>query len=277
MQKYFQSYNNNQTATDSNSLTSFDSDGFTLGSNGAINNNNNITAAWCWKEGATPGFDVVSYNGVSGNQNISHSLGVKPAVMLVKSTNLEQDWVMWHQTQGSGYYFQFNSENVRDTSGTIWGSPSDTGVQPTSTVFTVGDSPKTGQNGDSYLAYLWAEVDGFSRFHDYVGNGNSDGPFVYCGFRPSLVIVHKSVGSTDHWFWWDSTRDPYNKTYRYLRSNNQTSENTDNTNAHIDILSNGFKIRTSGTNINQNGGKHLFLAWAENPFGGQDISPASAR
>ena len=147
----------------------------------------------------------------------------------------------------------------------------------TSSQFRVGTDADSNASGSTYVMYLWAEIEGFSRMGQYIGNASADGPFAYCGFRPAFVLLKPYSGTTDYWFVYDKERDPYNLSYHYHNINRSAAQNTDDTNASINILSNGFKLRHSGSNTNGNGNSYLFVAFASNPFGGDNVSPATAR
>jgi len=253
-------------------ISSFDSSGFTLNANTSGNNLNDTFAAWCWKEGATPGFDIVTYTGdgtTSSSRLIDHNLGVTPDLIITKkrsSGTTDYGWSTWHKDLGGNYGMWLNLTNSRNAS--MWAGYTNF----SSTKFTPPDLNYGNENTQTYVNYLWAEVPGFSRIGSYPGNGNADGPFVYCGFRPKYVMVKRSDASGYDWEIFDSARATYNVIGPRLWANLDTNENS---NDRIDFLSNGFKLRNSGGQVN--GGTIVFAAFAEHPFGGSGVSPATAR
>ena len=144
---------------------------------------------------------------------------------------------------------------------------------PNSNVFTVGPIDGTNKNGAPFIAYCWKSIEGYSKFGSYTANGSTDGPFVYLGFKPQLVITKTISGVNDSWTIWDSTRGPTNPNKFTLVADSQARDVL--TGNDIDFLSNGFKLRN--TIGNQSGGQYVYLAWAENPFGGENVPPATAR
>ena len=149
---------------------------------------------------------------------------------------------------------------------------------PTSTLIYTGTAGSHNVLNGTYVDYVFAEVEGYSKFGSYTGNGSTtgDGPFVHLGFKPALVIWKRTSGSVYHWVMRDSTRDIDNPTQQTLYPSTPTSEQT-LTAQDVDFLSNGFKIKTNWDYINQSGEPYIFMAWAENPFGGSGVSPATAR
>jgi hypothetical protein len=259
----------NTTAVESPStgaLTSLNTNGFTLGNSGDLvryNSSGNSYVAWQWKKGATPGFDIVTYSGpVSpGVQNISHNLGVAPSLIIVKARDLaSRNWSVYHKSLGPTYVTWLNLTSGSSNSARTgyWNDTS-----PTSSVFTVGTDNDVNANGYNYVAYLWAEVAGFSKFGTYAGNGNADGPFVYCGFRPRFIITKNSTTTSD-WVLKDTARSLYNNMSEALYPNLINAENTGTTD--IDTFSNGFKIRNTGGGMNSSGSTYIYMAFARNPF-----------
>jgi hypothetical protein len=239
---------------------SFDANGFSVGSSSEVNGNTTTYVGWQWKEGATQGFDIVTYTGDgTSNRQISHSLGVTPAMIIVKVRSTTNNWRVWHQRlTGSTYYLGLNQTAAEATSSTVFNGQS-------STTFTVGNDPSVNVNAGTFVAYLFSEVAGFSRFGSYTGNGSADGPFVFCGFRPRFVLFKRTDSSTNgNWMLLDSVRDTYNVEEKVLFAN---LSNAEATGGQADFLSNGFKIRTgAGSNVNESGGTYIFAAFAENPL-----------
>ena len=281
----------NAEASQANSITSFDSDGFTLGSDGSHNGSGVTYVGWSWLAGngtssntngsitstvsANPsaGFSIVTYTAENAVRTIGHGLGVAPKLIIVKNRDATQNWAVYHGSLGAtkGLYLDLSAK--QETNSGYWNN-----TEPTSTVFTVGTNTRTGGTTNNYVAYCFAEVEGYSKFGLYRGNGSTDGFVCYTGFKPAWVMVKTYAGgSEDSWYIWDNKSDPYNYAYHYLRADAASAQNTDTTNARIDMLANGFKIRQSSANINESGSDYVFIAFAENPFGGSGVTPATAR
>lgn len=263
----------NSTAAEDNpgGFASFDVNGFSLAAdaNGAVNANGASFVAWCWKKGATPGFDIVSYTGSGANRTINHALGVAPKLMIIKcrSSNPD-DWIAYHSGLNSTTQFLRFSTSAAAASdgGTLWNS-----TAPTSSVFSLGSGSAVNMNAQTFIAYLFAEVPGFSKFGFYQGTGSSDGQFVNCGFRPALVIF-KRTDSSYGWCMFDTAREPNNPKILDIEAEVVNAENISSSD-DIDFVSNGFKIRNVKSGYNVSGGTYVFAAFAEMPV----QSPANAR
>jgi hypothetical protein len=243
-----------------NILTSFNSTGFTLSADGGgAGNGNGLTyVGWQWKKGATPGFDIVTYTGTGSARTISHSLGAVPALMLVKQRSSGADWIVYHKNLTSAsYYLALDLQISQASDTTVWNN-----TAPTSSVFSLGTNTAVNKNGQTYIAYIWAEVPGFSKFGTYTGNGDADGPLVNCGFRPKFLIT-KNISSTSDWGLKDSARSPYNVMSESLYPNLSNAENGGTVNT--DFYSYGFKPKNSGTGMNSSA-TFVYMAFAENPF-----------
>ena len=187
-------------------LKSFDSDGFTLGTDNAVNGNTDSMVAWCWKESATAGFDIVSYTGNSSVRTISHNCGAIPKMMIVKKRSDADNWSVYHQATGAGNFTILNTTAASAGSSTMWNN-----TTPTSSVFSLGNKGEVNANTQTFIAYLFADVQGYSKFGSYVGNGNADGPFIYTGFKPAFVMAKRSnSASSGNWNIRDSKRSPGN-------------------------------------------------------------------
>ena len=249
----------NSTAAElnaTNTLTSFNSNGFSLGSSTEINTNAATFVGWQWKESPSAGFDIVTYTGTGANRTVAHSLGVAPSMMIVKIRNSASDWVVYHADVGNTKYLQLSTTAAAATASTVWNN-----TTPTSTVFSLGSSVGVNQSTSTYVAYLFSEVAGFSKFGSYTGNGSADGPFVFCGFRPKFVLI-KSSSAAGTWTLWDSSRSTANSTNLTLAPNSSAAEVSA---INIDFLSNGFKVRHVG-DINASSVTSIYAAFAENPF-----------
>ena len=247
------------------SLTAFNSDGFSLNIDDAsygayVNQSGQTQVAWCWDESATPGFDIVTYTGTSAAQNISHSLGVAPSMIITKARNSAGgNFGVYHKSVGNTGALFLNVTNAVGTNILYWNNTS-----PTSSVFSVGaNNTDTNWNTFNMIAYLWSEVAGFSKFGSYTGNGSTDGPFVFCGFRPRWVLAKRSDASAYNWFIIDAARSPENVSDEWLLPNGSNAEQAQ---VVADMVSNGFKIRSSLSEFNINGGTYIFAAFAESPF-----------
>ena len=259
--------------TVSEGLSSFDTDGFTVGSDASYNASSSPNVAWSWKKGATPGFDIVQYNGDNtANRNISHGLGVVPAFAINKRLDATGEWTFWSQVlTGDDYFVKYAT--AQSNTNSPWGTGNFSSTQFMVTNNGTNNANASGTN--NYVQYLWAEVDGFNKFGTYVGNGSTNGTFIYTGFRPALVIT-KRYNSTQLMRMFDNKREGYNATTGtdfFITSTTAVEEPSE----PFDLLANGFKARTSTASFNASGGTYMFAAWAENPFGGSGVSQARAR
>ena len=264
------STNAENTNTANNWFRAFTSDGFTVAATTSggtptseWNNNGSGYVAWCWDESATPGFDIVTYTGdgtTSANRLIDHSLGVQPDFVITKkrSGGTDYGWSCWHKDLGGNYGIFLNSTNARNPG--MWAGYSNF----SSTKFTPPDLLYGNENGATYVNYLWSEVAGFSKFGSYTGNGSSDGPFVFCGFRPRWVMVKCSNEGALNWLIFDALRPGFNVVSQTLLANDSTSEVSGIT--AVDFTSNGFKLRDDNINRNKSGNTYIFAAFAESPF-----------
>ena len=245
--------------TSSTGLTAFGSNGFTIGTSTLVNTSGTQYVAWAWDEAPISGFDIVSYQGDgSAGRNISHNLGVVPKFIIVKNrVTAGFDFVVYHASMNAtpqNGYMALNGTLGYSVNSTIWNN-----TAPTSSVFTVGTNTALNKTGENHIAYLWAEVEGFSKIGSYVGNSSADGIFVWCGFRPRYILFKNPSGGT-YWQIYDAARNTYNVVNSDLYAGNAASEQAD---ASLDILSNGFKAR-SITYIND--ATINFVAFAESPF-----------
>ena len=284
--KTINSNTNNAEATQTDSLTAFGSDGFTLGSNGDINYNNSTYVGWNWKAGGTAssntdgsitssvsanttsGFSVVTFTGTGSNATIGHGLGVKPDAVFFKRLDTTGGWASYHSVLGATKYMRLDTNSGEQTA-----SDEFQNTEPTSSVISIGTDGAV--NGTSMVAYCFADVKGFSKFNSYVGNGSTDGPFIFTGFKPAFVLIKKSNASGTDWQLTDNKRDLHNVCTHRLLPNDSIAEQTDS--LDLDILSNGFKIRKSSTTSNASGATYIYLAFAENPLVGTNNVPATAR
>jgi hypothetical protein len=222
----------------------------------------------------TSGFSIVSYTGTGSNATIGHGLGATSQVVLIKELNGTNNWLMSHQPLSAslGDYTRFitlNSTSAVSGPGNVVFQ----GSAFTSSVFNVGTSAGSNGSGQNYIAYCFADVQGYSKFGIYTGNGNADGTFVYTGFKPAFVII-KRTDTTAFWRLYDNKRNTFNIVDKRIAPNDSGAETTAD---DLDFLSNGFKQRgTSGAN-NASGGSYIYMAFAENPFVTSTSIPCTAR
>lgn len=241
-------------------VTGFTSNGLTIGTDTTINQLNQFLTVWQWKDSAVSGFDVLSYLGDGANRTIAHNLGVTPSLILIKSYSQNVNWFVWHKhLTNNTYYTTFNGSVDQTVDTTVWNS-----TGPTSSVFSLGTNTSVNNIGNNYYAYLFADVQGYSITGLYPGNSSTDGAYVFCGFRPRLIMIKRLSGAF-RWIFIDSKRNPNNSTY----SGNYHFEpgnisNTVSNQGFVDILSNGFKVRANSPLVNQ--GVCFFMAFAEYPL-----------
>jgi hypothetical protein len=268
-------------ATYSNTVTSLDSDGFTLGA-GDPNNSSATYVAWCWRaNGGTTasntdgsitstvqantkaGFSICTYTGNATNgATFGHGLSAKPSFVIIKNRDASQKWAVWHQSAGmTDYKLLFLSESsALTTEGTQRWDVS----AISSSVFGLGSHPEINGSSANYVAYLWHDVEGYSKFGSFEGNSNTDGPFIYTGFRPRLVFC-KAIDAAENWQVRDTARSTFNADSQVrIYWNSTAAEGAASTASPIDFLSTGFKVRGSNSEINSN--TIVYGAWADVPF-----------
>ena len=275
-------------------LTTFGSDGFTVGNHEGVNSNTDSFVAWCWKAGGsgssntdgsintiktsantTSGFSINTFTGTQNVGTVGHGLGSAPGVMIVKNTADSSDaWYVYHQGLASDPetdYIILNTTAAKVDYNTPWND-----TAPTSSVFTVGADGGNNENTSTMLAFCFAEKQGFSKFGSYTGNGSSSansGPFVYLGFKPSLVIV-KNTSGTEGWQIWDNKRSSFNGQGSNISPN---SANAESTGVRVHFFSNGFQLVSSGADQNTDGNVFIYMAFAEAPFVNSNGVPCNAR
>ena len=250
-------------------LSSFDSDGFTLGDDSNnVNGSGQSYALWAWKESATAGFDIVTYTGTGSAKTENHSLSAKPEFFVVKSRTFGEQWECYHKSLGATKCMQWDDDSAEAD---IAGRFNDT--EPTTSVFTVGDADAVNKNTYTYVTYLWRSVQGVSKIGKYKGTGNANGTFIYTGFRPAWVFIKKTSGS-DNWILVDNKRDGYNGSVEPIYINLANAEATAEP---MDLLSNGFKMLRTDGGENASGATYIYMAFAEQPFVNSNGAPANAR
>ena len=275
--------------TRTNALTSFNTDGFSLGANGNENTSSNGYVAWQWKANGgttssnsdgsitstvqantTAGFSIVTYTGnATAGATIGHGLGVIPNWIIVKDRDAAKNWVNYHQSLGNDRSITLNTTDAQSASTDHWNNNT-----PTSSVFYLGDYSHVNAT-DNFVAYCFAEKQGYSKFGSYTGNGSEDGPFVYTGFKPAWIMF-KNTGAAEEWVLYDTKRDSTNPNTKTIRVDSNIAE-AEATTLDIDFLSNGFKNRSNQAQLNSDGVSYIYMAFAEHPFVGSDGVPTTAR
>jgi hypothetical protein len=282
--KYLESNEPAAEGTDASTLTAFNSDGFSVGSSGAMNQSSQTYVGWNWKaNGAgsfntagsitstvsanpTSGFSIVTYTGTGANATVGHGLGVAPSMLIIKrrsSSASDSSWIVGHVgiTMGSGRLILNGTDaNTAGGASVLWNS-----TAASSTVFSIGNYTAVNDSGATFVAYCFAPIAGYSAFGSYTGNGSADGPFVFTGFRPAFVMVKRSSSSGTNWQILDTKRSTYNVMADYLYASAANAEGYD-TGVGIDSLSNGFKIRGTDANTNTSTATYIYMAFAESPF-----------
>ena len=270
-------------------LKSFTSDGFTLGTGGGVNNNSDTYVAWNWKAGTgqgssntdgsinttytsvntTAGFSISKYTGNSTTgATVGHGLGATPKMIIIKSLGVE-NWEVYHASLGNTQGIYLNETNAAFTTSARWNNTS-----PTNSVWTMGNTSAVNASGVNYIAYCFAEKQGYSKFGSYTGNGNANGPFIFTGFKPAWIIVKKTSGSGS---WWmrDNKIAPFNVASQVLIANSTGAETSGV--GQMDFLSNGFKLRDTTDASNSSGGSYIYMAFAEEPLVASNFNVATAR
>ncbi len=247
------------------------SDGFTVGSNDVVNTNTETYVAFCWKETATAGFDIVTATGNATAKTISHSLSAVPHVIIAKEkTGSANDWVVYHHKNTSAPETDklILNENNATSDDSCWNDTS-----PTSSVFSVSSATVVNRDSSTYVYYLWSEKQGYSKFGHFVSNGQVDGNFVWTGFRPALVIIKRNAARD--WVMHNNKGDGYNGSNENLHPNLNNAEGSGEN--FIDLLSNGFKIRSDDGTVASGGDDMMYMAFAEAPFVNSKGVPCNAR
>jgi hypothetical protein len=283
---------NDDESTLAQSLKSFNTDGFTLGTLGEVNTSSENYASWNWKAGGgqgssntdgsinttytsvntTAGFSISTYtgNGTAG-ATVGHGLGVVPSMIIVKIRSGDHNnWGVYHKSIGATKAMYLDQNSAETTDGWM------NNTAPTNQVFSLSGGNYGNVNTYSYVAYCFAEKTGYSKFGTYTGNGNADGTFVYTGFKPAWIMI-KRTDSTANWRMIDNKRNSYNILPRTLTASQNAAEYTGTDDfGNTDILSNGFKIRTSYAEANNSGGSYIYMAFGQSIVGSNNV-PCTAR
>ena len=263
----------------SNGVSAFSSDGYSLGDFSAGNYSSRNYAAWHWRAGGgagssntdgsinttstsvstTGGFSISKYTGTGSNATVGHGLGVAPKMILFKRLDNNDDWTIYHNEGfGATKKIDLNNTGAASAVANVFNN-----TDPTASVMSVGTNGRTNASGGTYLALAFAEIRGYSRFGTYTGNGNNDGPMVYTGFAPAFVI-QRDIDNQRDWTLVDSKRDPFNPRNDRFTTNESSAEVENNA---IDLLSHGFKVRQDQTNSNAAGQKYLYMAFGQSLIG----------
>jgi len=283
--------------TDAQMFESFDTDGFSLNTDGDGNADGNTYVAWQWKvDGGTianntdgdlttsvqvnqtAGCSIITYTGIDPIEplDIGHGLGAVPEFWFIKSRQIaSKQWGVYHKDSNAtpqNYYLTLHTSNGAAAASSWWRNEA-----PTSTIIKTGEQDDVNRAASNYICYAWTSVQGFSKFGKYVGNANADGAFVYTGFKPAWVMV-KGISNGYHWRIHDNTRDPHNEVIERLSSNSSDAAYAGTSgNDTMDFLSNGFKLRSSRSDTNVSGITYVYIAFAENPFVTSTGIPTTAR
>ena len=215
--------------------------------------------------GTKQGFSIIQFTNTTSNSTQSHGLTQKPDFIIWKKTSGTSHWGVYHSGIGATKYTYLNLNNSAATGSEFWNN-----TEPTNSLVTTRAEPHSfGSAGDTIM-YLWHDVPGLQKFGSYIGNGNADGVYVELGFRPSILIIKNTTDASKKWYIYDTVRATFNPIDKVLAAN--TNESTITTGNLLDILSNGFKLRSSNTFTNTSGSTYIYMAWAEAPtvdlFGG---------
>jgi len=287
----YQIYSNRDVAQDAtgSNFASFDSDGFTLGgSDGGWNSSSYNYVSWNWKAGTTSGipggtitpsgysfnttsgFSIITYTGTGSLGTIPHGLGVVPQAVICKKLNSADGWFSYHEPLGNTGRMMLNNTNAAAYNSGYWNS-----TTPTSEVFTVLGNGGNNASGDTYVAYCFADVAGYSKMGGYTGNSDADGTFVYTGFKPAFIIIKETGTGTQDWYMNTGKINGYNVQDDYLAPNTDVAEVVGG-GLTLDMLSNGFKLRANAQGVNT-GYTYIYLAFAESPFVNSNGVPTNAR
>ena len=283
--------NNTAEGTQSNGLTSFDSDGFTLGDAGLVNQNYNY-ASWNWLANGTgsantygsinstvsvnqtAGFSIVKWTGTQSLGTVGHGLNSVPKMIIIKNTSALENWIVYHNSLGNTKNLYLDEANAEHTRSDTFNNTS-----PTSSVFTVNTATGVNKTGSTMIAYCFEEKTGYSKFGSYTGNGSTDGTFIYTGFKPAFLIV-KNTNAGEAWGMHDNKRPGLGNGnapvgHFELQPNLTNAENSSGAAGQIDFLSNGFKLRTAtnSLNVTQN---YIYMAFGQSLVGSNNV-PCTAR
>jgi len=278
--------------TDVNAVESFDTDGFTVGTDSNYNYNTHTYASWSWKGGTTSGiatngsttitpssysFDqtagisILKYAGGGGVELLAHGLGAVPAFGIFKVTNTSDDWSVYHYSIPNTKYMELNTAQATITSADRWND-----TTPDSVNFTLGGAGGTNGSGNDYIAYCFAQKQGYSKFGSYTGNGDAThSPFIYTGFRPAWLMI--KITAISAWTLMDNKRPGYNPEGQEGIYSIVNTATADYANLGIDFNCNGFKLYDGDSEWNHSGSSFIYAAFAESPLCNSNGVPSNAR
>ena len=264
---------NSVESTEAASVKSFTSDGFTLGTDAAVNGTDKYVS-WSWVESTTAGFDIITYTGNGSAQNIAHNLSAVPHFVMLFNRDATYEHFAWHKALADDNALKLSTSDATSTY-------SHGQIDETTDASNVVLAQATTVNNvsidtNNYLLYVFAPKQGFSKFGSYWGNDSTDGTFVYCGFRPAYIMI-KNITIADSWFIYDAKRMPTNHTRYTVKANEPDAEQSGTTNEMLDILSNGFKVRAAYGGTNDSSENYIFAAFAEAPLANSNGVPCNAR
>ena len=258
----------------SDNIQALNSNGFQVGDDGQVNANTGTYVSWAWKESATAGFDILTFEGNSTDDtDISHNLSAVPHWIICRNIDSAKDWCVYHHKNTSAPetdLLVLNTTAATSDSNDKWSDEA-----PTSSVFTVGDSSQLNASGDTSIAFLWSEKQGYSKFGTYEGNNNAAGPYIFLGFKPAWFMTKKSNGSKD-WNIYDNKRSDSgggNPNDQYLEANNAAAEQSGQ---DVDFLSTGVKIRSTSSEVNGEDNTFIYMSFAESPLVNSNGVPTNA-
>ena len=292
--KRIKSNSSDAETTQSTALTSFNSDGFSIGAGGDVNTSSASMVAWNWKAGTsftndasatgigsldstasvntTSGFSIVKYTGAGGTQSVAHGLSSVPKFILTKKySGAAEGWGGYHSSLGNNQIIKLQTTDATETNTAIWNA-----TTPTTSVFSIGADNRSNPDGETVIAYCFAEKKGYSKFGSYIANANVDGAFVYLGFKPAFLMIKNTSQETD-WIMYDNKRDGYEPQNKEFATNSSAVEaNAEDNN--VQFCANGFKSRNTGTKTNADSGNTLiYMCFAEQPLVTSTGVPATAR
>ena len=284
---------NRAESTTSGILASFNTDGFTLGANNAVNQDGGSHVGWVWKAGTTSGLSggditpagysinttskvgIYKYrgDGTVGGDTITHGLGSAPKYVIIKQLTDAYEWAVWCEGVTITKGLRLNNVAIETTNDFLHNT-----APGASTILLGSNTYSNAAAGTKdYVMYLFSPVQGFSKFGSYIGNSSADGPMVYTGFKPAFLLIKNATGNTEQWNIWDNKRQAYkNPNFTILQPSRTNAENTGGDQA-VDFLSNGFKVRYNSTEHNQSGETMVYMAFAEAPFVNSKGVPCNAR
>ena len=278
----------NAESTQTPTLTSFNSDGFSIGNNTALNTNGNNLVAWNWKANGqgsantdgtinstytsantTAGFSIVKYTATGSNGTVGHGLGVVPKMIIIKDLDDSggSNWAVYHNSIGNTKFLELNNTAVQDTSSGLWNN-----TTPTSSVFSIGTNTRVNNSGNNFIAYCFAEKQGYSKIGSYIGTSSADGVFIYTGFKPSFFMA-RCIDNAESWYIFDNKRQGYNAENRDLYPDANYGEGSTD---WLDILSNGIKFRYNSIGLNASSNNYIYYAVGQSLVGSNNV-PCTAR